>query len=188
MSNRRNLLRYLLGAIAGGGAVAASIPFIRFLNPGKDKVSPTLDIDISGLEEGEMMVVHWQLIPIYIVRRSDDTLERIVKRNDRLLDSGSNDSFQPESAKNSYRSLRPDIFLATGICTHLGCALTHRPDISPEDLGPDWEGGFYCPCHGARYDHAGRVFKGTPATRNLDIPYYEFIDNDTIRITRHIQY
>jgi ubiquinol-cytochrome c reductase iron-sulfur subunit len=186
MSKRRNLLRYLLGAIAGGGAVAASIPFIRFLNPGKDKVNPTLDIDISGLKDGEMAVVHWRLMPIYIVRRSDDTLERLGKRNDHLLDSDSEESFQPESAKNSYRSLRPDIFLAIGVCAHLGCALTHRPDISPEDLGPDWEGGFFCPCHGAAYDSAGRAFKGMPATRNMDIPHYEFIDNDTIRITQHM--
>ena len=182
MSNRRQTLKYLFSAMAGGGLVAASVPFIRSMGIAEHKQNPSHDIDISGLKEGEMMVVHWNLLPIVIVRRSPQDLEYISEPNPELLDPESNESNQPGAAKNSHRSIRPDIFVSTGICTHLGCAPTYRPDVAPVDLGPGWKGGFFCPCHGAKYDSAGRVFKNMPAPRNMDIPDYEFLDENTIRI------
>jgi len=182
MGNRRQILKYLFSAMAGGGFVAASIPFIRSMGIAEHKRNPTHDIDISGLKEGEMMVIHWNLLPIVITKRSARDLEYIVEPNPELLDPDSIESIQPDFAKNSYRSIRPDIFVSIGMCTHLGCAPTHRPDIAPEDLGPEWRGGFFCPCHGAKYDSAGRVYRNMPAPRNMDIPNYEFIDENTIRI------
>ena len=181
-SKKRKTLRYLFAVFAGSGIVAASIPFIKYFGIPKDRVNPTTDIDISGLKEGVLKVAHWNNMPIYITRRPDTVLKELNKNNEGLLDASSLGSIQPQWAKNNYSSIRPDIFVAVGICTHGHCSPTFRPENAPIDLGSDWKGGFFCPCHGSKYDHSGRVYKGGPAPRNLAIPEYEFLKKDVIRI------
>ena len=183
MNNRRKTLRYLLGAMTGSGIAATSIPFIKYMNIAADKEQPTFDIDISGLNDGELMIAQWFLIPrIVIIKRTPQELESINEPNPELLDPNSEDSMQPDAAKNQYRSIRPEIFVSTGACTHLGCSTTYQPDAASAVMGLDWRGGFFCPCHGSKYDISGRVFKHMPAPRNMDIPNHEYIDENIIRI------
>lgn len=185
MFSRQKFLQYAFSAFAAGGLSALLIPFARYLGFAKHKEREYLDIKIGNLEVGEVKAINRDNKPIRIIRRSRLVLDILNSPNPNLLDPDSTESKQPDAARNPYRSLRPDIFVVYKYCTHLGCGITHRPDMAPEDLGPDWKGGFFCPCHGALYDSAGRVYKNTPAPKNLDIPNYEFIDENTIRIHRH---
>jgi len=126
--------------------------------------------------------VKWRGKPVWIVRRSKATLDELPKLDPTLVDPKSEMDQQPSYAKNEWRSIKPEYLVLIGICTHLGCSPTYRPDIAPADLGPDWHGGFFCPCHGSRFDLAGRVFKGVPAPKNLVVPPYRFLSNSEIVI------
>jgi ubiquinol-cytochrome c reductase iron-sulfur subunit len=180
---KRRTLTFAVGAMAGIGATAASIPFIKALLPASHKTLQYLDIDINKLKYGQMFSMAWQNRSLYILKRSAATLETLKKRNPELLDENSVSSIQPVQAYNYYRSIRPDIFVTWGICTHLGCSVSLNPPGQNAEFGePFVRGGRMCPCHGSMYDLAGRVYKGMPAQRNLDIPYYEFIDEHTIRV------
>lgn len=169
--------------MAGGGIVAVSVPFIRSLSPGDHLKPPHLDVDISKLKEGQVLSVAFNQRPLYVVKRSESVIEQLKSGHPDLRDPHSLHSDQPQEAANFHRSLRTDVFVSYGICTHLGCSVSYNAPGLNEVLGERFENGnFFCPCHGAVYDLAGRVFKNVPAERNLDIPPYEFIEDAVIRI------
>ncbi len=139
-------------------------------------------IDISKLEPGAMTRVEWRGRAIFVVYRTEEMLGTLTKDVAILEDPDSEDSVQPEYAKNQHRSVRPAFLVLEGVCTHLGCAPLPRFEVAPADLGAEWPGGFYCPCHGSKFDLAGRVFAGVPAPANLPVPPYRFINDNTILI------
>jgi ubiquinol-cytochrome c reductase iron-sulfur subunit len=141
-----------------------------------------VEADIGKIEEGAMLRVKWRGKPVWIVHRTPAMLESLPALNDQLRDPASDESEQPEYSKNEHRSRKPEYFVGVGICTHLGCSPTYRPEVAPADLGADWKGGFFCPCHGSRFDLAGRVYQGVPAPLNLVIPPYQFITDTTLLI------
>jgi ubiquinol-cytochrome c reductase iron-sulfur subunit len=143
-----------------------------------------VEADVSKLEPGQMMTVEWRGKPVWIVRRTEQNLEELPKLDDQLLDPKSEADQQPEYAKNELRAResRPAYAVLVGICTHLGCSPTYRPEIAPADLGPEWKGGFFCPCHGSRYDLSGRVYQGMPAPKNLVVPPYQFLSENVILV------
>lgn len=182
--DKRKTLSFLVGGLAGGGLVAASVPFVRSLTPAAHTERPYLDVDITKLKDGQMFGVEWHRKPIYVLRRSPALLDSLKLPNTKLLDPNSKNSIQPESAQNIYRSARPDVLVVTGICTHKGCSVSYNPPNTNADYGEDFAKGlFFCPCHGSKYDLSGRVHKNMPAPRNLDIPNYEYIDDHTIRLS-----
>ena len=141
-----------------------------------------VEVDVSKLELGALLKVEWRGHPIYILHRSDEMLGALKNDVALLRDPDSKDSEQPTYATNEHRSVRPAYLVMEGVCTHLGCAPLPRFEVAPADLGPTWPGGFYCPCHGSKFDLAGRVFAGVPAPANLRVPPYRFVNDSTILI------
>jgi ubiquinol-cytochrome c reductase iron-sulfur subunit len=141
-----------------------------------------VEADIGKLEPGQLLTVKWRGKPVWVVRRTEQNIADLAKLDARLTDPASDMPQQPEYCKNPTRSRKPEFLVAIGICTHLGCSPTFRPDMAPPDLGPDWVGGFFCPCHGSRFDLAGRVFSGVPAPKNLVIPPYQFLSDTRILV------
>ncbi|RMD71338.1 MAG: ubiquinol-cytochrome c reductase iron-sulfur subunit [Gammaproteobacteria bacterium] len=179
---RRRILTAAATVVGGAGVVAALVPFVSYMEPSAKAraAGAPVDVDISKLEPGQLIVVEWRGKPIWILQRTKEQLDKLPELNDKLRDPFSEESKQPASCKNIYRSIKPEYFVAVGICTHLGCSPTFRPEVAPPDLGPDWVGGFFCPCHGSRFDLAGRVFKGVPAPLNLEVPPYRFVSEHKI--------
>lgn len=138
--------------------------------------------DISKLEPGALLRVEFRGQPIWVVHRTPAMLESLPTLDSKLTDPESQVPQQPEYCQNSTRAINPTYFVAIGICTHLGCSPTYRPEIAPDDLGKDWKGGWFCPCHGSKFDLAGRVYKGVPAPTNLVIPKYSFLNETTILV------
>jgi ubiquinol-cytochrome c reductase iron-sulfur subunit len=179
--------RFLVAAttVVGGAFVGtAMVPFIESMEPSAAAVAAgaPVEVDISKIEPGALITVKWRSRPVWILDRTDKQLHELPKLDERLKDPHSDEPQQIASCKNGYRSLKPRHFVCVAICTHLGCVPTYRPDIAPLDLGPAWEGGFFCPCHGSRYDLAGRVFKGSPAPLNLPVPPYFYVNETTLRL------
>lgn len=184
---RRRILKLVAGATFGTGTAMASVPFIASLKPSKYASSRTyVDVDVSKLKEGQAITVPYMGKPVLIVKRTDADLATLAPLNDYLVDPFSVESKQPEAAQTLHRSLRPDIFIAVNECTHLGCGLDHNPEHVAEfyeGLQPgSWQGGFLCPCHGALYDLAGRVYKNMPAPENMVIPPHRYLRDGTLRI------
>jgi ubiquinol-cytochrome c reductase iron-sulfur subunit len=181
-TKRRRFLVSLTTLIAAVGAVFASVPFISaWLPSARAKAAGgPVQVDLTGLEPGNMMTVEWRGKPVWIIHRTDEMIQNLKSNTSKLRDPESKVEQQPDSARNTYRSLRPEVLVLIGICTHLGCAPTYRPQLN--ELGPDWPGGFYCPCHGSTFDLAGRVFKGVPAPINLEVPPYHYLNDNTILI------
>jgi len=181
--------RFLIGATSAVGAVGAgfaAVPFVQSWQPSakaKTAGAPVV-ADISKLEVGQRMTVEWRGRPIWILRRSPEVMENLKKVEDHLRDPMSEESTQPEYASNEFRSRAgtDNIIVLIGICTHLGCSPLYRPEVAPADLGADWLGGFFCPCHGSKFDLAGRVFKSVPAPLNLEVPPYYFMSDTLIKI------
>ena len=179
--------RMLITATAGVGAVGAGfalVPFISYWQPSAraKALGAPEEADISKLEVGALLRVKWRGKVCWIVHRSEETLKSLKEDTAHLLDPNSEVPQQPDYCKNWHRSIKPEYLVAVGICTHLGCSPTYRPDIAPADLGPDWKGGFFCPCHGSKFDMAGRVFKGVPAPTNLVIPPHKYLSDTRILI------
>lgn len=141
-----------------------------------------VEVDISKLEPGQMMVENWRGKPVWILRRSPEVVEALSGLNNVLSDPESEDEQQPEYAKNLYRSIKPEYLVVTGICTHLGCSPKHYAPDRPNDLGDDWVGGFFCPCHGSKFDLAGRVYQGAPAPTNLVVPPHKYLSDSRVVI------
>ena len=181
---RRLFLTAAATAVTGVGAAYVAVPFVASMNP-SDRAKAAgapVEADISKLEPGQLIRVEWRGKPVWILKRTEEVLVQLEELKDQLRDPQSNESVQPKSCKNVTRSIKPEVFLAVGICTHLGCSPTFRPDVAPEDLGPDWKGGFFCPCHGSMFDLSGRVFAGVPAPLNLVVPPHEYITDTRILI------
>jgi len=178
--------RFLTAATSVVGAVGAgfvAVPFIASWMPSEraKNAGAPVEADISKLEEGRMMIVEWQSKPVWIVRRSQQMLDSLPKLNDNLRDPASeNADQQPAYAQNENRSRKAEILVLVGICTHLGCSPTYRPEIGAADLGDDWLGGFFCPCHSSKFDMAGRVYTGVPAPTNLAVPPHYYLTENTI--------
>ncbi|MDF0535811.1 ubiquinol-cytochrome c reductase iron-sulfur subunit [Shewanella sp. A32] len=182
-NSRRRFLAITTAAVGGAGVVAASIPFIKSWNPTLRVKAAGLpvEVNISKLEPGQMIRVEWRGKPIWVVRRTTAMLQNLNSHNDKLRDPHSLEPQQPDYATNATRSIKPDIFIAVGICTHLGCSPTYvRDDFSREIEGVD--SGFLCPCHGSGFDMAGRVFQGQPAPLNLVIPPHRYLDDERVLI------
>ena len=179
--------RFLLTATtvaSGVAAGAAAVPFVASMMPSEraKAAGAPVEVDISKLEPGQKMIVEWRGKPVWIVRRTPDMLKSIKEDDDRVADPASARSQQPAYAKNEYRSLKPDLLVLVGICTHLGCSPVDRLQAKPEPFAADWQGGFYCPCHGSLFDLAGRVYKNKPAPDNLTVPPYKFVGDTKLVI------
>ena len=181
--------RFLIGATSAVGAVGAgfaAVPFVQAWQPSakaKTAGAPVV-ADISKLEVGQRMTVEWRGRPVWILRRSPEAMANLKKVEDNLRDPQSAESKQPEYTKNEHRSRtdHDDIVVLIGICTHLGCSPLYRPEVGAADLGAEWLGGFFCPCHGSKFDMAGRVFKSVPAPLNLEVPPYYFMSESLIKL------
>jgi len=175
-------------AIAGGAGVAAvSVPFIASMLPSERAraAGAPVDVDFAKLQPGEQLTAEWRGKPIWILRRSEAMLKTLEDSGHRkhLADPDSTvASQQPGYARNAFRSVKPDYLVVVPICTHLGCVPTFRPDVAPRDLGPEWPGGYFCPCHGSKFDFAGRVFRNVPAPTNLVIPPHRYLTPTSVRV------
>ncbi|MBU0590411.1 MAG: ubiquinol-cytochrome c reductase iron-sulfur subunit [Gammaproteobacteria bacterium] len=164
-------------SVAGGaGLVATAVPFVASMSPSERAraLGAPVEVDISGIKTGELKTVDWRGQPVFVLRRSKDMLDSLTRHDDLLSDPSSRRSDQPKYTINVDRSIKPEIAVMVGICTHLGCIPTFRPVPGSADIGSSWPGGFYCPCHGSKFDLAGRVFKNVPAPTNLVIPPHHF--------------
>ncbi|PIE35482.1 MAG: ubiquinol-cytochrome c reductase iron-sulfur subunit [Gammaproteobacteria bacterium] len=181
---RRKLLIGGTALVGGLGTVALAAPLLSSMSPSARALSAgaPAEADISKLEPGQMMIVEWRGKPVWIINRTEKALAGLTKVVDDLRDPDSNVPQQPPYAQNETRSIKPAIMVMVGVCTHLGCSPTYRPEVAPPDLGARWQGGFFCPCHGSKFDFAGRVYKGVPAPINLEVPPYRYASDTTIVI------
>ncbi len=179
---RRRFLTATTSVIGAVGVAFATVPFVGSWRPSAkaQAAGAPVEVDVSKLEEGQQMTVEWRSKPVWIVRRSQQVIDELPLLKSRLRDPDSQVDAQPEYARNIYRSIKPEYFVAVGLCTHLGCVPTYRPD--PGTVAVDWPGGFYCPCHGSEFDMAGRVFKGVPAPENLVVPPYKYLSDTVLLI------
>ena len=179
--------RFLIGAtsvVGGVGVVGAAVPFLGSWNPSAkaEAAGAPVTVNISKIEPGQQITVEWRGQPVWIIRRTDEMNENIEKLNDRVKDPNSEVPQQPEYIDGILRSLKPEFAVLVGLCTHLGCVPSYRPEVAPADLGDEWLGGLFFPCHGSRYDMAGRVYEAQPAPTNLVVPPYRFDDDSTLTI------
>ena len=182
---RRHFLLVATSAVGIIGAAATAVPFLASWRPSAraQALGVPVEADISKLQIGELMKVEWRGQAIYIVRRTADVIDKLAAHDGNLRDPQSLESDQPDYAKNQARSLKPEVLVLIGVCTHLGCApLPKFAAVNDAQVGTDWPGGFYCPCHGSKFDLAGRVFKDVPAPLNLRVPPYYFSSDNTLVI------
>ena len=180
--SRRKFLTAATIATGTVGAVFAAVPFIESWSPSERERAQgaPVELDLSKLDPGQMAVPVWRKTPIYVVRRTPEMVAHIAGHDSELKDPKSEDSDQPQYAKNALRSRTDEFLVLIGVCTHLGCLPKQR--FAAGELYPNWPGGFFCPCHGSRFDLAGRVFDGSPASTNLRVPRYSYPDPRTLRI------
>ncbi len=172
-------------SVAGGaGPVATAVPFVASMTPSERAraLGAPVEFDVASVRSGELKTVEWRGKPVFVLRRTSDMLKALTQIDDMLADPGSRRSVQPDYTVNVDRSVKPEIAVMVGICTHLGCIPTFRPTSGAPELGASWPGGFYCPCHGSKFDLAGRVFKNVPAPTNLGIPPYHFVSEGRLLI------
>lgn len=178
--------RLLVASSAAGGAatLAAAVPFAASMLPSERAraAGAPVAVDISALQPGELGIFEWRGKPVWIFKRSKEMLEAIKKSEPKLADPQSSVPQQPEYAQNEFRSIKPEIAVLVGICTHLGCSPKEKTAQEKAEMGADWDGGFYCPCHGSKFDFAGRVFKGVPAPTNLEVPPHTYLSENTVLI------
>jgi len=181
---KRRLLTAATSVVGAVGAGYVVYPFLASWAPSEKAkaAGAPVEADISKLEPGQLLRVKWRGKPVWIVRRTEQNLQDLTSLESLLADPNSEMPQQPEYAKNPHRSINPEYLLAIGICTHLGCSPTFRPEVAPADLGADWKGGFFCPCHGSRFDLAARVYSGVPAPTNLVIPPHQYLSDTRILI------
>jgi ubiquinol-cytochrome c reductase iron-sulfur subunit len=188
-STKAGRRRFLVGStsvVGAAGVVGAAVPFLGSWNPSAKAraAGAPVRIDISRLADGEMLgpIPAWRGRPIFVVKRSEDALAALNEDPDRLADPESQDPEQPGYAQNEYRSRTPEVLVLVGLCPHLFCSPTPHVELRPQPFDSDWRGGFFCPCHGSRFDLAGRVYSGSPASRNMQVPPYSFEDDNVLVI------
>jgi ubiquinol-cytochrome c reductase iron-sulfur subunit len=184
--SRRDFLYIATGAAGAIGIAATLVPLLDQMNPDASTLAAggPVDVDVSKIQEGAQIVVYWRQRPIFVFHRSQQTLTELQSSQDVALLSDPNSTVdqQPPYAANWHRSVKPEISVLVGICTHLGCIPLFYPNPSAAQPVANWPGGYFCPCHGSKYDAAGRVFSGVPAPYNLPVPSYHFLNDTTIRV------
>ncbi|MGD9952396.1 MAG: ubiquinol-cytochrome c reductase iron-sulfur subunit [Burkholderiales bacterium] len=180
---RRNLV-VATSVVGGAASIGAAVPFVASMLPSERATAAgaPVEVDISSLAPGELKVFEWRGKPVWVIRRTEEMLASLKTVVAKLTDPGSRDSRQPEYAANEYRSIKPEVMVMEGVCTHLGCSPQMKPADAKDEMGADWGGGFYCACHGSKFDLAGRVFRGAPAPTNLVVPPYTFLSDSTLLI------
>jgi ubiquinol-cytochrome c reductase iron-sulfur subunit len=180
---RRNLL-VATSVVGGAVGVGAAVPFVASMLPSEraKAAGAPVEVDLSKVAPGELSVVEWRGKPVWVIRRTKEMLDSLKAAEPRLTDPASKSSEQPKYAKNEYRSAKPELMVMEGVCTHLGCSPQLKAADAKAEMGSDWVGGFYCPCHGSKFDYAGRVFRGAPAPTNLKVPPYTFVSDGTLVI------
>ena len=183
-NKRRRFLLVASGVVGGVGVAVAAVPFIKSFEPSQraKAAGAPIEVDISKVEPGQLITVEWRGKVCWVLNRTPAMLQSLPKLDVKLADPNSNVPNQPAYCKNEHRSIKDNYWVAIGICTHLGCSPTFRPEVAPADLGPDWLGGFFCPCHQSKFDLAGRVYKGVPAPTNLVIPPHKYASDTKIVI------
>lgn len=183
---RRRLLVFATSVAGGIAAAATAVPFVASMMPSQraKAAGAPVEVDISKVEPGMLLAVEWRGKPVWVVNRTPEMLDLLSRHDNNLRDPASNESVQPAYCKNPRRSIgNKPMLIATGICTHLGCSPTYRKDVGAADLGgADWPGGFFCPCHGSKFDLAARVFKDVPAPLNLEIPPHKYLSDTVVLI------
>lgn len=182
---RRRFLTLTTTAVGAVGAAFAAVPFVMSLRPSEraKALGAPVTIDVSKLEPGQMVVAVWRRQPVWVVRRTPQMLASLEQISGKLADPESEVPQQPEYIKGAARALKPEYVVLKGVCTHLGCSPKFRPlETAAADVGADWQGGFYCPCHGSKFDLSGRVYAGVPAPTNLPVPPHRYADDKTIVI------
>ncbi len=184
---RRRILIAATSVVGAAGAAAVAAPFLMSWSPSARALAAgaPVEIPVNKVEPGQLLRVIWRGKPVWVVNRTKEMLDTLPGLSDQLKDPDSNNiKQQPAYAKNLARTRegKEQYLVLVGICTHLGCSPTFRPELGPADLGAAWKGGWYCPCHGSRFDLAGRVFKNVPAGANLEVPPYYFKDDNTILV------
>ena len=181
---RRRVLVAATSVVGAVGTGYALVPFVASMNPSARAraAGAPVEADVSKLEPGALLRVKWRGKPVWVVHRTPEMIAALPSNDPKLVDPTSEVDHQPAYCKNPTRSIKPEYLVAIGICTHLGCSPTFRPEFAPDDLGADWKGGFFCPCHGSRFDLAARVFKNVPAPTNLVIPKHVYLNATTILV------
>ena len=179
---RRRMLVLGAAGIGGLGTAALAVPMLASMSPSAraKAAGAAVEADISKLTTGQLLTVEWRGKPVWVVKRNEEVLARLEEDTARLSDPDSTVEQQPQYAQNDTRSIKPEVLVVVGICTHLGCSPTYRPELAPADLGAEWDGGFFCPCHGSKFDMAGRVYAGVPAPYNLEVPPYRYVDDNIV--------
>jgi len=180
---RRNLI-VATAAVSGVAGAGVAVPFAWSWWPSEraKAAGGPVEADISRLLPGELAVIEWRGKPVWIMRRTKEMLDAVRKADDKVTDPKSEVAAQPDYAKNENRSIKPEFLVLVGICSHLGCSPQSKPAEAKAEMGADWAGGFLCPCHGSKFDLAGRVYKGAPAPINLEVPPHTYLSDGTIRI------
>lgn len=186
MNGRRRFLVAATTVVGGIATVGVATPFMLSMMPSEraKAAGAPVEVDVSKLEPGQLLMVEWRGKVVWVLDRTQKMLETLdqLEQEGALADPDSERDQQPEYAKNSTRSIKPEFLVVVGLCTHLGCSPVYRKDIAPEDLGPDWLGGFFCPCHGSKFDLAGRVYKNLPAPTNLIVPPHAYLSDSLLLI------
>ena len=182
-NGRRRFLTAATAVVGGVGVVGVAVPFIGSWNPSAraKAAGAPVEVNVGKIEPGQLIRAEWRGKPVYVVRRTEETVNSLAKHDDKLRDPNSEEAQQPDYATNAYRSIKPEFLVALGVCTHLGCAPTyHGGDY--EQFVDGVKDGFFCPCHGSKFDMAGRVFQGVPAPLNLMVPEHSFTNDNTLLI------
>jgi len=184
--SRRDFLYIATATVGAVGAAATLVPLIDQMNPDASTLAAggPVDLDVSKIQENAQVVIYWRQRPIFVFRRSKQTLDTLQSSQllSQLADPNSSQLQQAPYAANWHRSIKPEYSILVGICTHLGCIPLFYPTPNATSPVADWPGGYFCPCHGSKYDAAGRVFSGVPAPYNLPVPPYHFVNDTTIRV------
>jgi len=184
-TSKRRFLVTMASAAGGAATLGVAVPFVMSMMPSAraKAAGAPVEVDLGKIEPGMLLAVEWRGKPVWVVNRTKEMLDLMGKHDDKLTDSASeNASQQPEYCKNPHRSIKPEYLVVVGICTHLGCSPLFRKEVGPADLGADWPGGWFCPCHGSRFDLAARVFNGSPAPTNLVIPPHKYLSDTKVLI------
>ena len=183
-NKRRRLLTIATTGVGLGGVVGMAVPFAGSMAPSEKAkaAGAPVEVDISKLEAWQQLIVKWRGKPVWVINRSQETLDTLPSLNDILLDPDSQNQQQPDYAQNIHRSIKEDILVLVGICTHLGCSPQYQPEIGAVSFDDNWKGGFFCACHGSKFDLSGRVFSGVPAPSNLVVPPHQYLSDSVLLI------
>ncbi|HVT35375.1 MAG TPA: ubiquinol-cytochrome c reductase iron-sulfur subunit [Nevskiaceae bacterium] len=183
-AKRRRFLTLATTVVGGAGVVGAAIPFLASWSPSEraKTLGAPVEADIGQIELGQMITFVWRGQPVWVVHRTKEMLDGLSKVDGDLVDPESKAKQQPDYIKGEARAIKPEYMVLKGVCTHLGCSPKFRPDHPAPEIAPNWQGGFFCPCHGSKFDLSGRVYKGVPAPLNLVVPPHYYKDDHTLVI------